>query len=158
MTKRVKIIGRKAKEPILTASSLFATAVHFYESAKIIQSVCLDLKGKPNLKYFKARYFLLGHAIETGLKAFLFLNGRTKDNLKKKKQHNLSVTLADAESLGLSCLNDAEKALVADLNKHYFNKDFEYEEVDYSKLPVLLELQQLTGNILSEIKKEIKKK
>jgi len=139
--KRVKVIGRKAKEPIFTASSLWTTALHFCESANIIQSACPDdASGAPNLKCFKARYFLLGHAIETGLKAFLFLHGRSKNNLKKRKKHDLSIALQDAESLGFSCLNDTEKALITDLNKHYFKKDFEYEEVDYSKLPLMKEL------------------
>ena len=153
----MKVIGRKTKEPIFTASSLLATAFQFYESAKMIQSVCPDKpNGTPNLKCFKARYFLLGHAIETGLKAFLFLHGRSIDHLKDLG-HNLSGALQEAESFSFSCLNDTEESLITDLNEHYLKKYFEYEEVDYSKLPIMRELQILTGKILKEVKKEIKK-
>ena len=156
MAKKVTIIGGNGKEPILTASSLLITACHFSESASIIQKACPDISNNaPNLKYFKARYFLLGHAIETGLKAFLFLHGRSRKNLRDKKGHDLYKILRDAKSLGFLCLNDAEGKMITDLNKYYSNKDFEYEEMDYSRLPTIKDLQFLSKKILNEVRKEV---
>jgi len=159
MAKRVKIIGRKFREPIFTASSLLATARQFFKSAEIVQRACPNKpNGTPILNCFKARYFLLGHAIETGLKAFLFLKERSKRNLKKIKGHDLLSILKDAKSLGFLCLSTTEENMIADLNKHYFKKDFEYEEVDYSKLPVIRDLLMLTKKLLDLVEKEIKRK
>ena len=157
MDKRIKIIGRKAKEPVFTASCLFTTAVHYYETAALVQTNCPDVKGAPSLKWFKARYLLIGHAIETALKSFLFFNGRSMNNLKKKG-HDLCKTLRDAKSKGFNILGVGEEKIIIDLNEHYFRKDFEYEEVDFSKLPRPLDLLALTQKILGEVKRNLLKK
>lgn len=48
------------------------------------------------------RYFLLCHAIELGLKAFLMLHGMSEDDLQLKFRHDLKMLLKRAKKFGLA--------------------------------------------------------
>lgn len=78
-----------------------------------------------------------------------------KKNLQDRKGHNLLKALGDAKSKGFLCLNAEEENLIRDLNSHYLGKDFEYEKIDFSKLPLLQDLLELTKKILDEVEKEL---
>lgn len=65
--------------------------------------------GMPSSRCGFVPWFLLGHAIELGLKAFLLTRGLTKENLRSKKlgfSHDLENLYAAARQHGLESLPD----------------------------------------------------
>lgn len=102
-------------------------------------------------------YRLYCRSLELSFKAFLLLNGVSKEELKRKPLgHNLHQILARAEALALStilAMSGQERHEVAKENAYYVDKDFEYANVvravdGYRDLPDLAVLDGLVERLL----------
>jgi hypothetical protein len=80
-----------------------------------------------------ARTYLICHALELALKAFLSLKGRSLDQLASGAfGHNLDALLAEAQKLGISVvvrLNVRQLAEIRRASDYYSEKVFEYPAV-----------------------------
>jgi hypothetical protein len=87
-------------------------------------------RSVPALEGFRpARYFLICHSIELGLKAFLALQGRPVVELMDAYGHRLLQALDDAIAQGLlnlAPLTEAQQAEIRGASDAYNGKVFEY--------------------------------
>jgi hypothetical protein len=106
-------------------------------------------------------YYLYCRALELSLKAFLLLNGITKQQIMRKDLgHDLIRNLERAQTLGLSkifVVSEQQRAEVEKANSYYVGKDFEYANVmravkAYPALPDLIVLDRLVDNLLVVLK------
>ena len=79
-------------------------------------------------------YYLIGHGIELGLKAFLRSKGVTRNELKGPLNHNLEKCLKEAEKRGLPEITETLGDLLPVLNDSYKAKELEYMEYEGMKL------------------------
>jgi len=103
------------------------------------------------------RYYLMGHAIELSLKAFLLAKGVSLEELRSMKLfgHDLEKCLERADSLGFKDnvqLNEGERGWISLLNKTYKKKEHEYITTGYIEWPPHQSLFLIVENILSGIK------
>ena len=90
----------------------------------------LRLSATENAEYDPVRHYLVCHAIELALKAFLSLRGMTLLELSEGAYgHNLDTILASADSKGMAefvSLTDEHRAEIRDATLYYAGKVFEY--------------------------------
>ena len=102
--------------------------------------------------------YLLGHAIELALKAYLLEHGATLEHTKRDLGHNLVACLAEAEAAGLTDkmgLDDDDRELIAAFNNLYADKQFEYIETGPKNFPAFRLLQPFAESLLLETVKAI---
>ena len=111
---------------------------HYFVSPLFFVNYAEDFLEASNsynsLKPFSpVKYYLVCHSIELSLKAYLLLNGISKNEIRKKSLgHNLSNILDKCEELGIQNLvkiSDTQKLIVKELDEWYSRKGFEYFEV-----------------------------
>lgn len=87
----------------------------------------------PQVPFEPVRPYLVCHAIELGLKAFLSLKGHEMVNLAEGQfGHKLSAILKEAESAGLADevpLSTAHREAINGAERYYAGKVFEYPAV-----------------------------
>lgn len=96
-------------------------------------------------------YYLLGHALELALKAYLLEKGKSLVHVKHTLRHDLGRCLAEAEDAGLStmvALSDADRELIRVLNALYSDKQFEYIETGAKTFPMFGSLQVVIRRVL----------
>ena len=84
------------------------------------------------------RYYLLGHAAELALKAFLLSKGVPLDELKFKIVHDLEKAFTRAVGFGLAelaSISPEEEYFLRLLNKTYKPKEHEYIVTGYREFP-----------------------
>jgi hypothetical protein len=84
------------------------------------------------------RYYLLGHAAELALKAFLLSKGVPLDELKSKIVHDLEKAFTKAVEFGLTelaLISPEEEGSLLLLNKTYKPKEHEYIVTGYRHFP-----------------------
>lgn len=89
-----------------------------------------SLEDLPNMEFSPVQAYLLAHAIELALKAFLRADGMSLKALKKKEYgHKLADLLGEAESRGLCAavsLKPEHLAAIRRADQYYSEKIFEY--------------------------------
>ncbi len=94
--------------------------------------------------------FLIGHAIELALKAYVLEKGATHDSLFKLG-HDLEGCLENAEKLGFGSVlvvGDDDRAVLRVLNNLYSSKQFEYSVTGSKYFPVFGMVQDFTERLL----------
>ena len=129
-------------------ASLFSLASEYLEAAAILDAAPV-LKMNVSLVI----YYLIGHAAELLLKAFLFKKGSAVKDLTKESGHNLKKLVSAAQSRGLPStlpLNHVEL-----LSKHYMKKRTEYRQLIAAEYPprdlLLAQVQALGRQVLNHI-------
>ena len=89
-----KIFGSKG-DGSQDDETLFSLSCEFLEAARVLQAT-----PPIRIGYWSATYYLLGHAAELMLKAFLYKRGQKIDDLKKIN-HDLEKLVSRARELGL---------------------------------------------------------
>lgn len=100
-------------------------------------------------------YYLVSHAIELSLKAFLRGSGLNLEELKKKLGHDLSKCLSLAVSLDLDKyieVSDTEKWAIAKINDYYSEKELEYISIGYKEYPPISILISFNEKLLAAIR------
>ena len=98
--------------------------------------------------------FLVGHAIELALKAFLLHQGETENFIRRELGHDLWECLAAAEKCDFGrhvALTEDDKATLEIFNTVYAAKDLEYIETGYRTLIPLSPLQRLARDFLRAV-------
>ena len=134
--------------------NLFITAKHFLEGYQIINNNYPNNLGV----LYKVKFFLLGHSLELGLKAFL-LTIPKKYNLgflskDKNMSHDLEKGMVFVEKEGFLFNND-EREMIVSLNKHYKDSELEYQKMDFNGLP-WSNIENVCINFLERIADKIK--
>ena len=111
------------------------------------------------------KYYLVCHSIELSLKAYLLLNGVSKNDIRKKSLgHNLSNILNKCEELEIQKIvqiSNPQKSMLKDLNEWYSRKGFEYFEVTNlvagtGNLPSVKFASELATLLISKLKEPCK--
>jgi hypothetical protein len=131
-------------------------AIEFYAAAvatdaAIGDSAGYEITAPPPVNY------LMGHAIELGLKAYLLHRGRSLADIKSIG-HRLRFAYDEARKLGLDehLPPDAIDVSVLDaLDALYSDKQFEYIETGFKTFPVFGPLQHFARELLRGLTKAI---
>jgi len=114
----------------------------------------------PQVPFEPVRPYLVCHAIELGLKAFLSLKGREMVKLAEGQfGHKLSAILIEAESVGLLdavALSTAHREAITSAETYYAGKVFEYPAVGealsaYPSMPPLKTLFEAAELLTSSL-------
>lgn len=132
-------------------------AIDFYAAAIAVDDRLGDQPGHEIIAPAPA-YYLLGHALELGLKAYLLERGSSLVHVKDDLKHNLERCLAEAEDTGLSArvpLTDEDRGVIRVLNSLYWGKQFEYIETGAKTFPIFGSIQSVASRLLLGIVDEI---
>ena len=121
-----KIFGSKG-DGSQDDETLFSLSCEFLEAARVLQAT-----PPIRIGYWSATYYLLGHAAELMLKAFLYKRGQKIDDLKKIN-HDLEKLVSRARELGLP--EKVQLNQILDLSGTYKEKGFEYRTRRWKKFP-----------------------
>jgi hypothetical protein len=119
-----------------TPVGMMRYAIDFYAAALAVDDALGSQPGYEIIAPAPA-YYLLGHAFELALKAYLLEVGKSLVHVKQALRHDLDRCLAEAEEAGLSTevpLSHADRDVVRVLNALYSDKQFEYIETGASVL------------------------
>lgn len=103
-------------------------------------------------------YFLVAHAIELGLKAYLLTLGQDEKALRRIG-HDLGKALNKALEMGLrdvSSFRPDEEDCVRWINEHYWRKDLEYPTTGFKSFPPFSCLTDFAERLLGDIKGKIR--
>ena len=104
------------------------------------------------LRLFKIRYYLLGHALELIFKSFLLTHGIKLEYLKGKKVgHDIIKCLNLANEKGFNVINKRERKTIEQLNFYYKDKQFEYSKNGIINLPSLRTIENLVSKLLNKV-------
>ncbi len=109
--------------------TLFSLSGEFLEAARVLQATLPVRIG-----YSSAIYYLLGHAAELMLKAFLYKHGQSINDLKKIN-HDLGKLASRAREVGLPETVQLDQLLL--LAAAYKEKSFEYRTRKRKTFPSL---------------------
>lgn len=139
-----------AANPRTTSTGLWRFGKEYLTAATLVQA------GSKN-KFSSPAYYLVGHAIELTLKAFLVARGVPVAELRSKRfGHNLValVTRARKHRLGeFVKLGKSEIQAISLLNEQYASKKFEYIETGPFTLPPLSGFVLLATAMVTSLEK-----
>ena len=109
----------------------------------------------PERDFLTVHFFLHGHSLELGFKAFLSTNDRGIEELKLDFGHSLEKLLQECVTAGLAAFFTDIAGLqecVRMIDKDYARKQFEYSEKAMLILPELAAVRKLVGELLAATK------
>lgn len=133
-----------------TPLGCFRYATEFYAAALFTDDALGDESGYEIVAPAPVNY-LMGHALELGLKAYLLQQNVPPSHLITRIGHDLEVAVTEAEKLGLQrflTLTPEERGVIATVNAPYANKHFEYLETGVQAFPVFGPFQTAVERIL----------
>lgn len=150
-----KIIAREGGE--ITAINLFRTAEQYLIGYQSISRNSPNKNESEDFSLWKVRYFLLGHSLEIGFKAFLVKKGMELELLRRTKiaAHDLNKCFELALKKGLGIFSYDERKRIFLLNEYYKDSVFEYEKMRFSKLPWLMDIENINIKLLNEVKRTL---
>lgn len=136
-----------------TPIGMLRYAYDFYESALAADD---KLGMKPGYEIIAPIpvMFLVGHALELALKAYLLSRGVPLRKLRQTYRHDLRRTLRKAKELGLSdvvALTEQDESTIELLNTLYESKQLQYIVTEEKEFPVFSPLQDVAEKILPGI-------
>jgi hypothetical protein len=116
-----------------TATATSYTPSRFLEQAFASASAADAYSARTPIVNTPTLNFLMGRAIELAIKAYLLSKGTSMDVLRGRKTfgHDLEAGLALAIENGFNTediTTPTDQAVIAVLNQHYSDKDFEYPQ------------------------------
>lgn len=132
-------------------------AREYFDSATLVQRPAESYAQALRQKLSFPAYFLVGHAIELALKAFLLGRGMTIDILRSRKYgHNLDALLSEARRRKLGTfvkLSNAELQAIVVLNQCYSAKEFEYSATGVRRLPHYADIYAIADRLTRGLRK-----
>jgi hypothetical protein len=135
------------EESRVTGLGMFNYAADFLRAAQQAQSFSGDDPRSPI-------YFLVGHSMELGFKAYLRVRKTPLSALQRKFGHNLEKLQKKAVAEGLNLdggFSAKDLAVLHLLNAHYADKRFEYFRRGYRQLPRLPDVGSLAVRVLNAV-------
>lgn len=121
MTRRPKTIASGPIHPGILGVAFLSDADSYIHAAQVLKD---DRQAIPPL------FFLLGHALELSLKAFLIVKGVEERELREELKHNLRALYRRAGDCGFH-VDDERVALCVDaLNKWHYKNIFRYRRIN----------------------------
>jgi hypothetical protein len=115
-----------------TSATVYYTPSGFLEQAFAFAAAAAAYSARAPIVNTMALNFLMGRAIELAIKAYLLSKGTSMDVLRGRKcGHDLEAGLALALEKGFNTeeiTTPTDQAVIAVLNGHYSEKDFEYPQ------------------------------
>ena len=123
--------------------TLYSLSDEFLEAARVLQATL-----PTRVNYSSATYYLLGHAAELMLKAFLCKHGQTMSDLRKIN-HDLKKLSSLARAKGLH--EEVQLVQIDLLADSYNEKSFEYRTRKKKTFPSLDHLTEEIENLQSAV-------
>lgn len=123
--------------------TLYSLSGEFLEAARVLQAT-----PPVRIGYSSATYYLLGHAAELMLKAFLYKHGQSINDLRKFN-HDLEKLASRAREVGLPEKVQLDQILL--LAAAYKEKSFEYRTKKSKAIPSLELLAEEIENLQSTV-------
>ena len=121
----------------------------YLERAEQFYEAFGDLPKRPPPSW--PRYFMLCHAIELALKAYLAAHGATAQQLKNSKfKHNLTALLSEAINKGLSLSASAQKD-IKDLEEAHQKYWHRYPKEDGKPVFVIEQFEAAARELLTNV-------
>jgi hypothetical protein len=140
--------------PQLLAARLIDDALTYVECARR-----LDLLTEVPKRFAFPVYFLLCHAIELALKAYLAASGVPGNTLRNEIGHDLDRALKDAQSRGLSPADDRFPGLVLWLAPYHLDHSFRYRQASgLVRLPSAAEAADIIDDTVRAIEPYVRGK
>ena len=98
---------KKRPDPVSYLDDTPVPMTDFWERAMDFHQAYKNLREQ--LLFDWARYALLGHAVEVGLKSYLMAHGWKRKKLQREFGHDLDALLIEAKSKGLAVSSKVEK-------------------------------------------------
>lgn len=135
-----------------TAFGTWRFAEEYYRAAQAVERVATS-----DMDIAAPRYYLLGHALELSLKAFLLAKGIPAAELRNMKLfgHDLEKALVRSDELGLAALvtfSTEDRAAIKLLNLTYQAKEHEYITTGFVKWPQIPALIAIIEKILPAVR------
>jgi hypothetical protein len=114
------------------------TAIGLVTDAKQMLKAAEILNESGEWKVLMPTYYLLGHATEVVLKAFLLARGEELEGLKKRYGHNIAKaakSVVEAKHNAISPLVDEHLPEIELLNDYYKGKELEYRVTGAKSFP-----------------------
>jgi len=125
-----------------------------WDYLRVYDFILIAKKTIKDTELIAPRYFLLCHAIELGIKAFLKYKGASHDDLKKIG-HDLEHLLDEIREKHNIVVDKDSYIRIMMVNAYYKEKNFEYSLMGYKELPSLEKLRSVTKIILSKLSSKI---
>jgi hypothetical protein len=110
-------------------------------------------------KFAFPAYYLLCHAIELALKAYLAASGIPGSTLRNEIGHDLGRALKDAQTLGLSPVDDSFPELVSWLAPYHLDHSFRYRKAwGFVRLPPAAKAADIIDNTARGIEPYVRSK
>ena len=94
--------------------------------------------SQSDIEMYSPVYFLLCHAIELSLKAFILASGGSERELKQQDtRHHLNVLRDRACALGYQSANEKTDEVIEMLAPYHSNHSFRYKDPGYASLPII---------------------
>ena len=120
-----------------------------------LEAYLIIKKAKENLmELFGVKFYLLGHSIESSLKAFLLAKDFTETQLKNEFGHNLEALLDLSVINGLNeivALTNEDVESIKILNLYYSKKEFEYFKGDGKTVPAYIVIEEIARKLVVSI-------
>jgi len=133
----------------ISARGLLNYAQEYYNGYKIIYN-----EAPRSVKYFNVKYYLLCHALELAMKAWLFYKGYSIKKLESLG-HDLDKIAPALQKTGYTGLDGESCEIIKLANCNYCSKKLEYFCRGAMIMPGLDHLAPLTGKILADIQPTI---
>ncbi len=138
-------------ETRLTSRGLIKYAWDYFKSFEDLHE-----KHPKSVERYEVKYYLLCHAIELAMKAFLHEKGYTRKQLSDIG-HDLEKLIQELRSKEvLMDVGSMTRAFTA--NQYYKTKQFEYPQTGYKELPNLDDMQSSAKLLLNMVSNAIFKK
>lgn len=148
-TKQEKEDIAKQLDERTSARGLLNYAHEYFAGYELIQ------KQEPGpTAYFAVKYYLLCHALELTMKAWLKHNGATYTDLKKLG-HDLEKIMAVLHDEHRLLFDARSQAMITLVNQHYSQKEFEYALRGAKSVPVITDLAGTVRLLMSKARFDI---
>jgi hypothetical protein len=108
--------------------------------------------SQSDIELYSPVYFLLCHAIELSLKAFILASGGSERELKQQDtRHHLNVLRDRARALGYQSANEKTDEVIEMLVPYHSNHSFRYRDPGYASFPIIADTIEVLTSMLDEI-------
>jgi hypothetical protein len=155
MTKTPSFADKEFSTPQVKAIGTIDDALSYIEAARL-----LDEATKPRYHhYWPPIFFLLAHATELILKAYLYIEGRRDKDLKSVDvRHNLTKLLDMAQAAGFQPAHESFAEAVEWLAPYHQEHRFRYRRPGLIRLPKPDILAQILAETAAPLKAMIREK
>ena len=145
----VEIVAEEVTDGVPQPVANGTMAYHFVSDARNYLNVARIIQ--PPFEISSPRYFLLCHAIELCLKAYILASGGEQSELKGSLSHRLKQTFERAVTLGYQPSDERVDELVTWLSPFHEDYSFRYKKTGRKELPPPETVIEILASMLVQI-------